>query len=178
MKKFINRPEQVVEEMLQGLVVLHPGSGSWPGHKVMVRADAEQTRDRQVAVISGGGSGHEPTHAGYIGMGMLSAGMIGDVITSPSSDSVFAAIKAVSGKAGALRSGFSSNRQCTQRTRAKTKCRDIVGYRGKCPPHRPCEGGNCHHIVGADLSLHSWSFLNLRRMVARCSCVRLRHFAL
>ena len=102
MKKIINRPEHVIEEMLQGLVVLHPGSARLPGHKVMVRTDAEQTRDSQVAVISGGGSGHEPAHAGYIGTGMLSAAVIGDVFTSPSSDSAFAAIKAVSGKAGAL----------------------------------------------------------------------------
>ena len=102
MKKFLNRPEHVVEEMLQGLVVLHPGSVRLPGHKVMVRADAAQIRDRQVAVISGGGSGHEPAHAGYIGTGMLSAAVIGDVFTSPSADSVFAAIKAVSGEAGAL----------------------------------------------------------------------------
>ena len=82
--------------------MLHPGSARLPGHKVMVRTDAEQTRDSQVAVISGGGSGHEPAHAGYIGTGMLSAAVIGDVFTSPSSDSAFAAIKAVSGKAGAL----------------------------------------------------------------------------
>ena len=68
----------------------------------MIRADAEQTRDLQVAIISGGGSGHEPAHAGYIGTGMLTAAVIGDVFTSPSSDSVFAAIKAVLGKAGAL----------------------------------------------------------------------------
>ena len=102
MKKFINRPEQAVEEMLQGLVVLHPGSARLPGHKVMVRADAGQSRDRQVAVISGGGSGHEPAHAGYVGSGMLSAAVLGDIFTSPSSDSVFAAIKAVSGKSGAL----------------------------------------------------------------------------
>jgi dihydroxyacetone kinase len=102
MKKFINHPDQAVEEMLQGLAVLHPGSGRLPGHKVMVRADAGQSRDRQVAVISGGGSGHEPAHAGYIGSGMLSAAVIGDIFTSPSSDSVFAAIKAVTGKAGAL----------------------------------------------------------------------------
>ncbi len=102
MKKFINRPEDVVEEMLQGLVVLHPGSARLLGHKVMVRPDAEQTRDAQVAVLSGGGSGHEPAHAGYIGGGMLSASVLGEVFTSPSSDSVLAAIKAVSGKAGAL----------------------------------------------------------------------------
>ena len=88
MKKFINRPEDVVEEMLQGLVVLHPGSARLPGHKVIVRADAEHDRDQQVAVISGGGSGHEPAHAGYIGVGMLSAAVAGEVFTSPSSDSV------------------------------------------------------------------------------------------
>ena len=65
MKKFINRPEDVVEEMLQGMVMLHPGSARLPGHKVIVRADAEHKRNQQVAVISGGGSGHEPAHAGY-----------------------------------------------------------------------------------------------------------------
>jgi triose/dihydroxyacetone kinase / FAD-AMP lyase (cyclizing) len=102
MKKFINRTEDVVEEMMQGLAVLHPSSTRLLGHKVMVRADAEQAHDQQVAVISGGGSGHEPAHAGYIGVGMLSAAVVGEVFTSPSSDSVFAAIKAVSGEPGAV----------------------------------------------------------------------------
>jgi dihydroxyacetone kinase len=102
MKKLINRPENVVEEMLQGLSVLHPGSVRLSGHKVMLRQDAEQIRDQQVAVISGGGTGHEPAHAGYVGVGMLSAVVAGEIFTSPSSDSVFAAIKAVSGKPGAL----------------------------------------------------------------------------
>jgi dihydroxyacetone kinase len=102
MKKFINRPEDVVEEMMQGLALLHSGSIRLLGHKVMVRSDAEQACDQQVAVLSGGGSGHEPAHAGYIGVGMLSAAVVGEVFTSPSSDSVFAAIKAVSREPGAL----------------------------------------------------------------------------
>jgi triose/dihydroxyacetone kinase / FAD-AMP lyase (cyclizing) len=102
MKKFINRPENVVEEMLQGLVVLHPGCTRLPGHKVLIRDDAAQVRQQQVAILSGGGSGHEPAHAGYIGAGMLSAAVAGEVFTSPSSDSVFAAIQAVAGKPGAL----------------------------------------------------------------------------
>jgi triose/dihydroxyacetone kinase / FAD-AMP lyase (cyclizing) len=102
MKKFINRPEDVVEEMLQGLVVLHPGCVRLPGHKALIRADAEQARGLQVALLSGGGSGHEPAHAGYIGQGMLSAAVAGEVFTSPSSDTVFAAIQAVAGKSGAL----------------------------------------------------------------------------
>src|SRR6202040_1537933 len=102
MKKFINRPEDAVEEMLQGLAVLRPGLVRLSGHKVMFRADAEQIRNQQIAIISGGGSGHEPAHAGYIGAGMLSAGVAGEVFTSPDTDSVLAAIKTVAGKSGAL----------------------------------------------------------------------------
>jgi dihydroxyacetone kinase len=102
MKKFINRPQDVVEEMLEGLAILHPGSVRLPGHKALLRADAEQVRGQQVAVLSGGGSGHEPAHAGYIGAGMLSAAIAGEVFTSPSSDTVFAAIQAVAGPPGAV----------------------------------------------------------------------------
>src|ERR1700733_6661566 len=102
MKKFINRPEDVVQEMLQGLMVLHAGSAALSGLKVAVRAKRGQDADRKVSVISGGGSGHEPAHAGYIGEGMLSAAVVGEVFTSPSADSVFAAIKAVATKSGVL----------------------------------------------------------------------------
>jgi triose/dihydroxyacetone kinase / FAD-AMP lyase (cyclizing) len=102
MKKFINRPQDVVEEMLQGLVVLYPGCVRLPGHNVLIRADANPATASQVAILSGGGSGHEPAHAGYIGAGMLSAAVAGEVFTSPSSDSVFAAIQAVAGKPGSL----------------------------------------------------------------------------
>jgi triose/dihydroxyacetone kinase / FAD-AMP lyase (cyclizing) len=102
MKKFINRPQDVVEEMLQGLVVLYPGCARLPGHNVLTRADANPATASQVAILSGGGSGHEPAHAGYIGAGMLSAAVAGEVFTSPSSDSVFAAIQAVAGKPGSL----------------------------------------------------------------------------
>jgi dihydroxyacetone kinase len=102
MKKFINRPENAVEEMLEGLAVLNPGLVRLAGHKVLFRADAERIRDRQVAIISGGGSGHEPAHAGYVGEGMLSAAVAGEVFTSPDTDSIHAAIKAVARKPGAL----------------------------------------------------------------------------
>ncbi len=102
MKKLINRPEDVVEEMVLGLAVLQPGCARVPGHKALIRADAAHMREKQVAILSGGGSGHEPAHAGYIGAGMLSAAVAGEVFTSPSSDTVFAAIKAIAGKPGAL----------------------------------------------------------------------------
>jgi len=102
MKKFINRPENAVAEMLEGLAVLNPGLVRLAGHKVLCRADAERIRDQQVAIISGGGSGHEPAHAGYVGEGMLSAAVAGEVFTSPDTDSIHAAVKAVAGKPGAL----------------------------------------------------------------------------
>src|SRR5260370_41735466 len=98
MKKFINRPENVVEEMLQGLAVLSPGLARLSGHKVMIRADNDKIRDQQVTIISGGGSGHEPAHAGYIGEGMLSAGVAGEGVSSPGADSILASIKAVARK--------------------------------------------------------------------------------
>jgi triose/dihydroxyacetone kinase / FAD-AMP lyase (cyclizing) len=101
-KKFINSPDKAVDEMLEGLTVLHPNLVRLSGHKVICRADAEQIPDGHMAIISGGGSGHEPAHAGYIGIGMLSAAVAGEVFTSPDTDSVVAAIKAVAGKRGAL----------------------------------------------------------------------------
>ncbi len=102
MKMLINRPEAVVDEMLDGLVALHPGLRRPAGRSVIVRADADESRDRRVALISGGGSGHEPAHAGYVGPGMLAAAVAGDVFTSPSPDAVLDAIRAVAGKPGAL----------------------------------------------------------------------------
>ncbi|WZP00922.1 dihydroxyacetone kinase subunit DhaL [Isosphaeraceae bacterium EP7] len=104
MKKLINRPGSVVPEMIEGLVAIWPGLRKLPGHEVVVRAglDAGAARPREVAVISGGGSGHEPAHAGYVGEGMLSAAVAGDVFTSPDPDSVLAAIQAVAGPAGAV----------------------------------------------------------------------------
>ena len=102
MKKLINRPEAVVEEMVDGLVAAYPGLARLPDQTVVVRADARQERDRHVALISGGGSGHEPAHAGYVGRGMLSAAVLGEVFTSPSPDAVLAAIRAVAGAPGVL----------------------------------------------------------------------------
>jgi len=103
MKKLVNAPRAVVGEMLEGLVSLAPEQALLEGESVVVRANIPaDPRQREVAVISGGGSGHEPAHAGYVGTGMLHAAVAGDVFTSPSTDAVLAAIRAVSGPAGAL----------------------------------------------------------------------------
>ena len=102
MKKLINRPETVVEEMIEGLVAVYPSLRRVDGEMVIVRADTPAAADRRVALISGGGSGHEPAHAGYVGHGMLAGAVAGEVFTSPSPDAVLAAIRAAAGPAGAI----------------------------------------------------------------------------
>ncbi|NVJ08584.1 dihydroxyacetone kinase subunit DhaK [Myxococcus sp. AM001] len=103
MKKLVNAPRAVVRELLEGLVSLSPGQVLLEGESVVLRADTpSDVHARKVAVLSGGGSGHEPAHAGYVGAGMLDAAVAGDVFTSPSTDAVLAAIRAVAGPAGAL----------------------------------------------------------------------------
>ncbi|MBM7556121.1 dihydroxyacetone kinase subunit DhaK [Halanaerobacter jeridensis] len=92
-KKLVNNPDDVVEEMLAGVVAAEPDRyKKLKDQNVLVRADAPVDK---VALVSGGGSGHEPTHGGYVGPGMLDAAVAGDVFTSPTPDAVYEAIKAV-----------------------------------------------------------------------------------
>ncbi|WP_125709260.1 dihydroxyacetone kinase subunit DhaK [Lacticaseibacillus porcinae] len=94
MKKIINDPAAVVPEMVDGLVRAYPQIlEQIPDTTAVVRAD-KASMVGKVAVISGGGSGHEPTHAGFVGKGMLSAAVCGQVFTSPTPDQIYEAIKA------------------------------------------------------------------------------------
>jgi ATP-dependent dihydroxyacetone kinase len=103
MKKLINDPRALVREMLEGVVLSTEGLALLDDENVVISAHiAADPAERPVALLSGGGSGHEPAHAGYVGPGMLTAAIVGDVFTSPSTDAVLAAIRAVAGPAGAL----------------------------------------------------------------------------
>ncbi|HEV7275226.1 MAG TPA: dihydroxyacetone kinase family protein [Devosiaceae bacterium] len=102
MKKLINDPRHLVREVLEGLVDTTPGLALLDTENVLIRWDERPVEDRPVAVLSGGGSGHEPGHAGYVGAGMLAGAIAGDVFTSPSVDAVLAAITAVAGPRGAV----------------------------------------------------------------------------
>ncbi|MGT2476012.1 dihydroxyacetone kinase family protein [Paraburkholderia terrae] len=102
MKKLLNDPSHVVREMLEGLAMLAPDTALLRDANVVVRRDLPEAHARRVAIISGGGSGHEPAHAGYVGDGMLAAAVCGEVFTSPSTDAVLAAIRASAGPNGAL----------------------------------------------------------------------------
>ncbi|OUL88123.1 dihydroxyacetone kinase family protein, partial [Paraburkholderia hospita] len=102
MKELLNDPSRVVREMLEGLAMLAPDTALLRDANVVVRRDLPEPHARRVAIISGGGSGHEPAHAGYVGEGMLAAAVCGEVFTSPSTDAVLAAIRASAGPNGAL----------------------------------------------------------------------------
>jgi dihydroxyacetone kinase-like protein len=101
MKKLINNPEEVVLEELQGIELAHPDLVKVHyDPDFIVRADAPVKG--KVALVSGGGSGHEPMHGGFVGMGMLDAACPGAVFTSPTPDQMLEATKAVDGGAGVL----------------------------------------------------------------------------
>lgn len=103
MKKLINTIPMVVRQSLEGLVALNSQLALLEGENTVVRSDIEAfQKSGKVAVLTGGGAGHEPAHAGYVGRGMLTAAVSGDVFASPSTDAVYAAIKAVAGPAGVL----------------------------------------------------------------------------
>ena len=103
MAQFVNAKDDLVKEAIDGLLACSGGSlarlDGYPHIKVVYRADWDRSR---VALISGGGSGHEPAHAGVVGPGMLTAAVCGEVFASPSVEAVLAGILTVTGEAGCL----------------------------------------------------------------------------
>lgn len=99
MKKIMNTPETFVYDMCHGLAAAHPELEFVEKYKVVKKKDIN---DNKVSLISGGGSGHEPAHAGFVGKGMLDAAVCGDVFASPSQVQVYNAIKACATDKGVL----------------------------------------------------------------------------
>ncbi|RHY88144.1 hypothetical protein DYB35_009492 [Aphanomyces astaci] len=100
--KMINSPTSVVDEMLRGLVHSSPDLCLVPDYRIVLHRDYNDLKQRQVTLLSGGGSGHEPAHAGYIGHGMLTGVICGDVFASPSTKQVLTAIRLAAGPHGCL----------------------------------------------------------------------------
>lgn len=99
MKKIINKPENVVMEMCNGIAMAHPELEFIKKYKVIKRKNIDKNK---VSLISGGGSGHEPAHAGFVGKGMLDAAVCGDVFASPSQIQVYQSIKSTASDKGTL----------------------------------------------------------------------------
>jgi dihydroxyacetone kinase-like protein len=100
MKKFLNTPETFLQDALAGVAAAHPSLRVDAVQHIITRAEA--TWPGKVALISGGGSGHEPLHGGFVGTGMLDAACPGEIFTSPVPDQMHAAAKAVEGGAGVV----------------------------------------------------------------------------
>ena len=100
MKKLVNDPADVLVQSLAGLAAAHPELRVDFTNRVVYRADPKP--HGTVGILSGGGSGHEPLHAGYVGFGMLDAAVCGEIFTSPTPDQVLAAIQALDTGAGVL----------------------------------------------------------------------------
>lgn len=98
MKKIINDPNNVVSDMLQGFAAANPELVYFPGLEVVAR----KTKTPKVGLVSGGGSGHEPAHAGYVGRGMLDAAVAGNVFASPSPDRILKGIQEANAGKGVL----------------------------------------------------------------------------
>ena len=98
MKKIINKPENVVEEMLHGLAMANPAVIHSEGLGVISRRE----KSEKVGIVSGGGSGHEPAHAGYVGKGMLDAAVAGNVFSSPDPERIQEGINQANGGKGVL----------------------------------------------------------------------------
>jgi dihydroxyacetone kinase-like protein len=100
MKKLINNPDAVVTDALAGMAAAHPSLSVDIENKIITRAGGAVAG--KVGLVSGGGSGHEPMHGGFVGYGMLDAACAGEVFTSPVPDQILAATRAVNGGAGVL----------------------------------------------------------------------------
>ncbi len=100
MKKLINKPDQVLADALRGIAAAHPGLRVDHQHRVIYRAQPKASG--LVALLSGGGSGHEPLHGGFVGTGMLDAACAGEVFTSPTPDQMVEATTVVDRGAGVL----------------------------------------------------------------------------
>ncbi|UJF16753.1 dihydroxyacetone kinase subunit DhaK (plasmid) [Jeotgalibaca sp. MA1X17-3] len=98
MKKIMNDPNKIVEEMIEGMIVAHSELIQRVPKTGIIQRKAEKTG--KVGIVSGGGSGHEPAHAGFVGEGMLSAAVCGAVFTSPTPDQILEAIKVADEGAG------------------------------------------------------------------------------
>ena len=100
MKKLINDPADVVAEVLRGIAIAHPELRVDHTHRIVYRGDAPVPG--KVGLLSGGGSGHEPLHGGFVGPGMLDAACAGEVFTSPVPDQMLEATRGVNGGAGVV----------------------------------------------------------------------------
>ncbi|AGM26476.1 dihydroxyacetone kinase DhaK subunit [Spiroplasma syrphidicola EA-1] len=151
LKKFINNINDIVPEMLEGITLANPATlERIDGFNIIIR---KNKKNNKVALISGGGSGHEPAHAGYVGEGMLDAAVCGEIFTSPTPDQVISAIHAVGTKQGTL-------------LIIKNYTGDVMNFE-MAMEMAQSEGYTCDYvIVNDDLALENSTFTTGKRGIA------------
>ncbi|MGH3822943.1 MAG: dihydroxyacetone kinase subunit DhaK [Pseudonocardiaceae bacterium] len=142
MKKLINKPADVISEALRGMASAHPELRIDQQNRIIYRADVPKSG--KVGIVSGGGSGHEPLHGGFVGPGMLDAACAGEVFTSPVPDQILQATRSVDGGAGVLHivknySGDVMNFQLASEAAAESgiEVRSVVIADDVAVPERP-----------------------------------------
>lgn len=151
LKKIINNENEVVKDMIKGMILAHPEHLiQVPNTTAIIRKDAPY---KKVGLVSGGGSGHEPAHAGYIGKGMLDAAVLGEVFTAPTPDQIIEGIKAVDGGEGVL-------------LIIKNYTGDVLNFE-MAAELAELEGINVEHVVvNDDVAVEDSSFTTGRRGIA------------
>src|SRR6476619_4375813 len=129
MKKLINRPEDVLADALKGIDAAHPELRVDHQHRVIYRGRPKA--DGKVGLISGGGSGHEPLHGGFVGAGMLDAACCGEVFTSPTPDQMQEATSVVDRGAGVMPAAASGVRVATVVTADDVAVQDSTWTAGR-----------------------------------------------
>src|SRR6516165_5085107 len=148
MKKFINSVDGMLAESLDGFAAAHADLVVLGPERKFVRR--RELNPRKVALVSGGGSGHEPLHAGFVGFGMLDAACPGQVFTSPTPDQMLAAAQAVDTGAGVL-------------FVVKNYSGDVMNFEMAA---EMCEGANASVLVNDDVAVENSSYTTGRRGVA------------
>ena len=133
MKKFINSPDEITRELLEGYILAYPDQVKLGGDNIVVRANPKS--EDKVAIVTLGGSGHEPALSGFVGEGMLDCSVVGDIFAAPGAQRVFQALQLMKREAGILlvvlnHSGdvMSANMACQMAQRAGIKVKQVLTY--------------------------------------------------
>lgn len=131
--KFINAPEEITSELLEGYVLAYPDQVKLGGENIVVRAQPKE--ESKVAIVTLGGSGHEPALSGFVGEGMLDCSVVGDIFAAPGAQRVFQALQLMKREAGILlivlnHSGdiMSANMACQLAGRVGIKVKQIITH--------------------------------------------------
>ena len=183
--KFINDPEQITPELLEGYVLAYPDQVKLGGENIVVRANPKS--EDKVAIVTLGGSGHEPALSGFVGEGMLDCSVVGDVFAAPGAQRLFQALQLMKREAGILlvvlnHSGdvMSANMACQLAERVGIKVKQVLthddisaGIGADINDRRGLQPKKARHLMNWSKSLNAITIM-LQLWPLPCALVRIR----